>query len=181
MKLIEFYSTPQGEILLSRGGKTPVKITPSDIDLVNQLAEMIKERYPMAYDRLISNYKESAKNKPYFQWRIVRRFIACNMGNYDTQSYDIDNDGDFKMEEVKCPLRGECKDENVICKAKPLTLTARELQVLELITLQYSNAVIANVLDIAIETVKSHRRNMLEKLKMSNNNELVKYYMKYFK
>lgn len=181
MKLIEFYSTPQGEIILSRGGKTPVKVTPSDIDLVSELVGMIKNRYPIAYDRLVSNYKESAKNKPYFQWRIVRRFIACNMGNYDTQNYDIDRDGDFKMEEVKCPLRGECKDEGVICKPKPSTLTDRELQVLELITLQYSNAVIANVLDIAIETVKSHRENMLAKLKMNNNNELVTYYLKYFK
>lgn len=57
-------------------------------------------------------------------------------------------------------------------------LTKREIEVLRLITGEYSNPEIAEKLFISIRTVDTHRRNLLEKLKAKNTAGLVKYAIK---
>lgn len=56
-------------------------------------------------------------------------------------------------------------------------LTEREIEVLRLITQEYSNGEIAEKLFISIRTVDTHRRNLLEKLQVKNTAGLVKYAM----
>ena len=46
---------------------------------------------------------------------MVRRFCKCNFGELDNTSRDIDKKGGFNFERVKCPMRGECKYEGIIC------------------------------------------------------------------
>ncbi len=48
------------------------------------------------------------------------------------------------------------------------SLTARELEVLRLVTLGYSNLQIAKILDITLHTVKAHVQAILIKLKAKN-------------
>lgn len=55
------------------------------------------------------------------------------------------------------------------------TLTKRELQVLKLIVLEYKSPAIAEALFLSPETIKTHRRNLLRKLKVSNTAGLVKF------
>lgn len=50
----------------------------------------------------------------------------------------------------------------------PSSLTARELQVLRLITLGYSNSQIAKILSITLHTVKAHVQAILYKLQVKN-------------
>ena len=57
-------------------------------------------------------------------------------------------------------------------------LTRRELEILQLIAEEYSNAEIAEKLFISIRTVDTHRRNLLEKLGLKNTAGLVKYAIK---
>ncbi len=54
-------------------------------------------------------------------------------------------------------------------------LSVRELEVLNLISMQYSSVEIAKKLFISVRTVDAHRRNMLEKLGLKNSAGLVKY------
>jgi DNA-binding NarL/FixJ family response regulator len=54
-------------------------------------------------------------------------------------------------------------------------LTEREIEVLRLITEEFSNPEIAEKLFISIRTVDTHRRNLLEKLQVKNTAGLVKY------
>jgi len=56
-----------------------------------------------------------------------------------------------------------------------IPLSARELEVLKLITQENSNPEIAEKLFISIRTVDTHRRNLLEKLGVKNTAGLVKY------
>ena len=56
-----------------------------------------------------------------------------------------------------------------------IPLSAREIEVLKLISQEYSNPEIAEKLFISIRTVDTHRRNLLEKLGMKNTAGLVKY------
>ncbi|MCS6961707.1 MAG: response regulator transcription factor [Deltaproteobacteria bacterium] len=53
-------------------------------------------------------------------------------------------------------------------------LSEREIEVLRLISEGYSNKQIAKMLNISSRTVDSHRSNILKKLKVRNNQDLVK-------
>lgn len=63
-------------------------------------------------------------------------------------------------------------------KRDDIPLTPRELEMLKLIAEEYSNQEIANKLFISIRTVDTHKRNLLEKLKVKNTAGLVKYALK---
>lgn len=54
-------------------------------------------------------------------------------------------------------------------------LTRRELEVLRLIACEYQNPAIAEALFLSPETVKTHRKNLLRKLNVSNTAGLVKF------
>lgn len=62
--------------------------------------------------------------------------------------------------------------------SEEMRLTPRETEVLKLIALEYSNAEIAEKLFISIRTVDTHRRNLIEKLKLKNTAGLVKWAIK---
>jgi len=59
------------------------------------------------------------------------------------------------------------------------SLTKRETQVLKLIVEEYSNSEIAEELFISIRTVDTHRRNLIDKLKVKNTAGMVKYALKH--
>ncbi|AZR73104.1 hypothetical protein BBF96_06725 [Anoxybacter fermentans] len=54
-------------------------------------------------------------------------------------------------------------------------LTSRELEVLKLIAEGYKNQDIANLLNVSVKTVESHRYNIMDKLDMHDRIDLVKY------
>lgn len=54
-------------------------------------------------------------------------------------------------------------------------LTTRELEVLKLIAEGYKNQDIAEVLNVSVKTVESHRYNIMDKLDMHDRIDLVKY------
>jgi len=56
-----------------------------------------------------------------------------------------------------------------------VSITRREREILALITQEYNNGAIAEMLHISIETVNSHRKNLLRKLNVKNTAGLVKY------
>lgn len=58
-------------------------------------------------------------------------------------------------------------------------LTERELEVLELICKEFTNAEIAEKLYISVRTVDAHRRNLLQKTGARNTAGLVRYAMKH--
>ncbi len=62
-------------------------------------------------------------------------------------------------------------------KIADIPLSPRELEVLKLITQEFSNQEIAKELFISVRTVDTHRRNLLEKLNLKNNVGLAKYAM----
>lgn len=108
---------------------------------------------------------------------MVSRFIRCNFGEYDQNRYDVDANGSLKFEEVRCPLRGECREECVVCKPKLDTkLTARETEVFERIGRGLQASEIADELCISIATVNRHRENLKAKLGLRSVGQLVRYY-----
>ncbi len=64
-----------------------------------------------------------------------------------------------------------------VAKKENVLLTKREVEVLKLIAAEFSNQEVAEKLFISSRTVDTHRRNLLEKLKLKNTAGLVRYAM----
>jgi len=60
----------------------------------------------------------------------------------------------------------------------PISLTERELVIIKLIALEYSGKKISEKLFISTNTVETHRKNLLKKLKVKGSIGLVKYAIK---
>lgn len=71
------------------------------------------------------------------------------------------------------------KDEESKGRSEETDLTDRELEVLELICKEYTNAEIAEKLYISVRTVDAHRRNLLQKTGARNTAGLVRYALKH--
>ena len=108
MEAVEFYII-NGQTCLRRNGVGKA-LTPSDREEVTFMLDNMQRYFPEAVKRLREWASGSVANKYYFEYRIVDRFIRCNFGDADFLYSDIEDDM-FHFEEVKCPLRGICKDE----------------------------------------------------------------------
>ena len=82
----------------------------------------------------------------------------------------IDKDKIILNEEISKILLGQTGQSK-----KVKTLTAREKEVLKLISDEYSSKEIANELAITEKTVESHRKNIFKKTKTSSEIGLLKY------
>lgn len=75
------------------------------------------------------------------------------------------------------------KDNPKLNKQKPKIidtgLTGREIEIITLIALEYSGKEISDRLFISTNTVETHRKNILKKLKAKNTISLVKFAIKY--
>ncbi|MDE6552332.1 MAG: LuxR family transcriptional regulator, partial [Muribaculaceae bacterium] len=89
------------------------KVTEKDVDLVREVDELISTFYPDAYKMLKEMYKSSASNILYQRFRIVSRFIRCNLSNLDHVP-DVSHDRMMVLESVQCPMRGECRYDGII-------------------------------------------------------------------
>ncbi len=81
---------------------------------------------------------------------------------------------------VSAKLLDHIQGKNKSSKRKAgIPLSRREIEVLKLISDEYSNPEIAKKLFISIRTVDTHRRNLLTKLGVKNTAGLVKYAIKH--
>ena len=174
---IEFYNTPEGDIMCKQAAQPARLLHENDREMVSDLLTLIRDRYPKAHDALMKLYSSSSRNRRYYEFRMVSRFIRCNCGNYDQQTLDIDSYGRFRFEEVKCPLRGECQLEGVVCKPQlDTSLSDREMEVFRLIVDNMQADEIAAELNLSPCTINRHRENIKAKLKLRSVAELVNYW-----
>lgn len=175
LKGIEFSSTSDGEVLIKT--KDGVRVfKQDDREFIESLLITIRDRYPQASEALCKEYAKSKLNTLYFEYRMVKRFIRCNFGEQDTLRIDIDNEGDFHIEEVKCPLRGECAHEGVICKPTfNSILSDQEQIVLEYKAKGLTEFKIAEKMILSPFTIHRHLENIRRKLKLHTTAELTNY------
>lgn len=179
LRNIEFFKTPDGCVMYKRQGVAVRELTEQDRDLVGTLLSLIRTRYPEAFKALSDIYSRSERNRAWYEFQMVSRFIRCNLGDYDTQTLDVDGDGLLHFEQMKCPLMGagDCRWEGTICSPTLSTgLTTRELELLPLLADGLQSWEIAERLSIAKVTVDHHRRNILAKLGLRSTVELAAYY-----
>lgn len=168
------------------GGQTCIRrnsiskpLTPSDRDAVEYMLDQIVRCFPLAAERLQIWAEESKLNKRFYEWRMVDRFIRCNFGEADFLYSDIE-DGMFHFEEVKCPLRGICKDENVICKPQfKMPVSKEEGRAAVLYSKGLTANEIAAKLGKGVKTVKNQLGNAAKRLGLSRTRDLIKIFSVY--
>ena len=174
---LEFYNTTDGAVMGKPVGKPAFELEERHRDTVAEMLATIRHRYPKAHAALMELYSRSTMNRTWYEYRVVHRFIRCNFGEYDQLRLDIDRRGQLQLEEVHCPLRGECQHEGVICKPELDTrLTEREMEVFRLIVQNLTTEDIAQELCISPCTVARHRENIKAKIGAKNVAALVDYW-----
>lgn len=174
---IEFYNTPEGAVMIKEYGQPVRELILSDRGIVEPMLSILRDRYPIAFARLSELYSRNEQNRWNYEYKMVHRFCRCNFGEYDQNNLDIDYAGTFHFEEVRCPLRGECLHEGVVCRPELNTkLTDREKEIVKLIADGCQAQNIADELCISVATVNRHRENIKAKLQLRNIGEIVSYY-----
>jgi DNA-binding CsgD family transcriptional regulator len=177
MEKVEFFVIGRQTCIQRNGVSKP--LTPSDRDAVEFMLERMQECFPAAMARLQEWAEESKPNRRFFEFRIVDRFIRCNFGEADFLYSDIE-DGMFHFEEVKCPLRGICKDENVVCKPKfSMPVPKEESRAALLYSRGLTANEIAKVLGKGVKTVKNQLGNAARRLGLSRTRDLIKIFSVY--
>ena len=149
------------------------RLTPGDTELVDNLHEKIKRLFPQSYKRIAELYSSSERNRVYYKYKIVSRFIRCNMGTDDNNKLDLDNEY-INIERVTCPLRGICSDENVICcpNAKSV-MTEEETKVAVMYSSGFSLQEIATTLRKSFSTVNNQLWNIGKRLGLKSRREII--------
>lgn len=171
MNTIEFFVSDDGMDICYRDGDKYAVLTDKDVDIIAHIYNMVQDTYPDAHKAMLQIYGSNIK----FKWLTVRRFIKCNLSKHD-EIVDIEH-GIFNLERIKCPLRGECKHEHIICMPRPTgKLSTRELEVAKLIADGLHDSEIADALFISQFTAENHRKNILKKLSLKNKAGIAAWY-----
>lgn len=177
MEAVEFYIIG-GQTCIRRNGISK-PLTPQDRDEVVWMTEQIRNCFPEAAERLEKWAAGSSLNIIFFEYRMVDRFIRCNFGEADFLYSDIEN-GMFHFEEVKCPLRGICRDENVICKPKfKVPLSSEEGKAAVLYSKGLTAHEIARVMKKSAKTIKNQLDHARKRLHLDRTRDLIKIFSVY--
>ena len=151
-------------------------VTENDVDIVGYILDIVRERYPDAYNALSECYSSVSTNVPYYQYLMVRRFCKCNFGSLDNTKNDIDINGNMNFEYIACPLRGECPYECRICSPKLNSkISDAEMRVMKCVYDNKDKDRIALELFISPNTVKQHIKSVYAKLQIHSRAEFIKY------
>jgi len=170
-----------GNEVIEKLATTSVDVVILDIDIGKptgiEVTEIISEKYPVVRVLILSmiglhDFVIQALEKG------ATGYILKNTGKDEviTAIRSVAKGDSYFSKEVSTILVEHLNRPRTI-KKRPegIPLTAREVEVLQLIAQEYSNPEIAEKLFISIRTVDTHRRNLLEKLGLKNTAGLVKY------
>lgn len=131
---------------------------------INMMDQKISQSYPDQYHELCQIIGEG----PAFAYGRVFQFSACNFSTKDGNP-DVDDDGNFILERVSCPIRHICK--RITCKCQITgNLSEREIQVIKLFASGFSEDELANRLFISKATVHNHITHIYAKLGYTGEN-----------
>ncbi|MDI1303495.1 MAG: response regulator transcription factor [bacterium] len=128
----------------------------------------------------------------YDELKLIKEIMKLGASGYLTKKCA----GENIVEAIEAVSRGEeyfcqsvrekifnsfTKNNPKLNKSEPITnsiLTGRELEIITLISLEYSGKEISEQLFISVNTVETHRKNIMKKLDAKNTISLVKYALK---
>lgn len=177
MEAIEFYLW-EGEVRYRVDGQERV-LKQGDREIIEFVLETLQRFFPEALAALDEECAPSEANRRYFDFRRVDLFIRCNFSEHDTLSFDI-SQGMMHFEDVKCPRRGICKHEGIICKPRfCMPVPNEEGKVAALYSRGLTADEIAGVLRKSIKTVKNQLCSVTKRLHLDRTRDLIKIFSVY--
>lgn len=174
MENIEFFNVNDETWFRKENGKCG-KFDEKCSELINEMFGFIADNYSDCHKALLEYFRRSKPNIAYYKFLVVRKFIRCNFGEIDNVR-DIDREKIYNMEHVACPLRGECKWENIICHPQHSTnLSKAESRVMKMVCKGMSTSEIAERLFVTYNTVKKHMANAYRKTGVAGKSEFIVY------
>lgn len=166
-------------------GKHYIDLVIMDINMPElngiEATRQIKEQYPQVKVLALTMMKEDEHIRQMIQAG-ASGYILKNSGNEELieaigavmegQHY-FSNEATYSIMMDLVETGGKRKNTT----GDPNDLTDRELEVLELISYEYTNHEIADKLNISVRTVDAHRRNILQKTGARNTAGLVRFAM----
>ena len=170
-------SALNGKEIIEKLKKHVIDIIIMDIEMPEldgiETAKIVKREYPHTKIIVLSLYKKPG---------IISKMLNAGVAGYIIKErggdqlinaiFAVANGNDYYDDEVKNIIINSLKNP---VKSDASLLTKREIQILGQIGLGLSTKDIAEKLCIAESTVETHRRNLLEKLNISNSKLLIKY------
>ena len=100
---MEFYFTPKGEVMIIDECGTR-QLEQSNREFISEIITRMGIFWPEALEKASLEYTDRRYNIPWFEFSIVRRFLKCNFGEFDS-TMDIDQMGNFHFEVLKIFVR----------------------------------------------------------------------------
>lgn len=173
MENIEFFVGSDGKVWLRHGQECRM-LTTKDNDIIELVRDNIIRMFPAANKRLEEMFRDFGFNKWILNYKIVDRFVRCNMGADNMQRFDIE-DGFLNLEEVRCPLHGICRDENVVCRPDCKSVFSKaENDVVRLYAQGYNIDEIASKLKKSRSTVNNQIWQVANRLGLKHRRQLIK-------
>jgi DNA-binding NarL/FixJ family response regulator len=179
IELVSSYGN--GEDLLNELKTTKPDVVLTDVNMPGMngivLTEKIKEWYPSIAVIVLSMFDDEDHIMEAIEAG-VSGYLLKNVG--DAELIDairsVSNGKTYFSSEISekialIALTGKRKQQ----QPEDTQLTARELEILKLVAIEYSNAQIAETLFISERTVETHRKNMLRKTNNKSIVGLIKY------
>jgi len=172
MEKIEFWKTPEGELMYKHNNTAPQRFTKFRYGIINSILKMVEENFPECYARLMALHCKDKDS----HFKMCTRFISCNLGEHGILTEDVEN-GMINFERVHCPLRGGlCPHEGVICTPKGVVaLPPAEKEVVKLYVSGFNAEEIAAQLGKSKETVKKQLCNAKNRLNLKSCKEITKF------
>lgn len=118
---------------------------------------------------------------PSSEYRQIEQFAKCRFGGLDFTGDICSETGKLQDGEYwECPLRGNCRSEGVLCKMPKVgdeRLTSSEIKLIQLITTDKTNEVIAEEMDLPLGSLHKSKKNLYEKFQINTKQCLTKMAM----
>jgi DNA-binding NarL/FixJ family response regulator len=171
---------PDGKILLEKIGHLQPDIVLTDIRMPCldgiMVCKLIREKYPKVKVIALSMFNErniiiemlSAGAKGYLLKNTTKDELL-------TAILSVYNGGIYYCPETSAHLVSEVADHEIHKNAVREKLTAREIEIIDLICKGYHNKEIASILKLSKRTIENYREKIMEKLELRSSIELVVY------
>lgn len=171
---IEFFVDGAHELWMRGRSGEVRRFLPGEVETTRRLADLLRRVYPEVYDTLAKHYSKSKNNQMFYRYKIVSRFVRCNMGEDDLGRFDIEGDK-INLEQTRCPLKGsgDCPFENVVCNPKANGLTDKEREVVTLYAQGLELGKIASLLGKKITTVKDCLAKVKKRFGLERTRDIV--------
>jgi DNA-binding NarL/FixJ family response regulator len=141
-----------------------------------ETARILKEKNPSIKVIILTTYNDR---------EIVEEMIGIGVSGYMLKNstrqelleaiFKVHSNGIYFSNEVQQSLMENYVKMNRRDKNLQVLLTQREIEVLQLLSMEYTNDKIASELNISYRTVETHRKNLMHKTKAHNLAGLLKY------